>query len=167
MTDLTKGIIEIDGLTITPHLTQIDFEAKFNGIFQKDISDETITFYTLNGKVARLPNREFNPTLHKKITINDMSFINVVVIFRNGKIEKIELISDLQYYELDAVGKKKYSPSKEDECHKTMFEWACSNFGKPSYEHFLFWNYEWGCLKVSIGISAHCFYVEYGRNYNP
>lgn len=164
MTDLSKGIFEIEGIRIGPDTTPEEFEKNSGNLFSKEVLHPTLVLYALNGNVLRLPNNDFVQGKHRQVVINGMTFYNVVVLFRDGHIEKIELISNLTNWDIDAEGKKRYSPQKEEACFNKMVCWGTEAIGASPYGGFC-WNYEWGCLKCSTGSASRVFFVEYGRNY--
>lgn len=170
MTDLSKGIIEIDGVEIGPETTLEQFEHNFVSVFTKEECSPTVAQFALNGYVRRLPNTNFDPTIHKTLEINGMKFLNMVVLFRNGHIEKIELISYLQSWDLSPLGKRIYSSEREQLCFSSIANWAKDWYGEPNNDPRLStcWNYNWGCLRPmpisSHGSDTSVFLIEYGRN---
>ena len=171
MTDLSKGIIEINGFSITPETTQDEFEKANVNCFLKKVNkyNNNISTYYYNDYVGLFS--DYDPTKHTSFHLNGITFVNLVLDFENGKIKGAQLYSNLQSYEINNDGKKIYSPQKEEECYHTLNNWAKSNWGEPNNDARLSvcWNYPWGCFRPTP-VSAHgsdtsIFLVEYGRSY--
>ncbi len=152
MTDLTKGIIEIDGFEITPETTQTDFERTFQNNVYKRTNRFNSSIVTFQHPI--------------RFRLNSLLFIHLEIDFVDDKISKIALTSDLQNYGVDENGKKTYSPEKEVECYNSMFQWASKVYGTPNLKNFGCWNYVWGSLNISKGDYSNRFFIEYGRNYS-
>lgn len=132
MTDLTKGIIEIDGFEIGPNITQEEFEKNLGHKFSKHVNrynDNISTFYYNDFAGLR---HNFDSSKHIAFEIDGMVFENIVIDFQNEKIKCIQLISNLQMYDLDAEGRKIYSEAKIQASFSRLKIWAIDIFGEPN-----------------------------------
>lgn len=172
MTDLSKGIVEIDNFEIGPDTTQDKFEQHFKNRFLKSVNkyNNSISTFYYNGYAGLFA--DFDDSVHTTIQINGMTFINIVVDFENEKIRGIQLISNLQSYAIGARGEKIYSPQKEKECYDVLLDWAIVCHGTPNNNRnhsSTSWNFGWGCFRPTPcsphGASTNVLLVEYGKDY--
>lgn len=153
MTDLTKGIIEIEGFEIGPNITQEEFENNLGHKFSKHVNryNENISTFYYN-EFAGL-RHAFDASKHVAFEIDGMFFENIVVDFQNEKIKCIQLISNLQTYDLDAEGKKTYSEAKIQDSFSRLKIWAIGIFGEANNKSNN--ANKWFCENIYISTSSY------------
>lgn len=148
MTDLLNGKIDILDFEINPETTLEEFENAIGNHFKKDVEEDIICFY-LNNDIGVL---NFNQDEFSVVySLNNMDFINVVILFVENKIWQIKLITDMVSFDFDELGKKIWSDAKRKTRFNVLNEWSKRTFGEPNYSsaNTIAYEQSWGRLKPS------------------
>lgn len=149
MTDLLQGRIDILGYEINPDTTINKFEKDIGDKFYKEINpkNENLIIFCLNNKIGFT---FYNLEIERPVfNLYGMEFINVQVVFFQGKINAVNLITNLHSYITDENGKRIYSDAKIKERFEILNRWAITNFGEPTFtnQSAIYWDKDWGRIK--------------------
>ena len=171
MTDLKNGKIDIFGFEVTENTTQEAFEEALGSKFTKKCLNpkeaiHTNYLFALNGQVCVSP-ENFVPGKHTPFEFYGMTFVNVLVLFRENRISEVELVTDMDSYDVDDTGNVRYSDEKNLSRFYKMNSWAIESFGTPTYQskNAVRWAFPWGMIQPSSAFDNGCskLYIDYRK----